>query len=260
VLSPVIVSSPGATERLLVLGAALPGIVSTARMKRELLRRADAVVCLTDHERRLTGRLGLRDGPVTVIGNGVDVVPADELPRPPAELPGEPFALMLGGVSPRKRQREVAAALGGRTPVVIVGGWSGDRAERAAFERDVARTGGIWLGEIADPAAVQAIQRRALCQVLLSEAETQSLAVLEALAVGLPVVVSDIPSHRELHAAHPEAVHLVDTPSATADAVRRVREAPRPRPADVPTWDDVAAELEGVYRGVTARARPAARL
>lgn len=250
VLSPVIVSSPGRVERQLVLGAALPGLMTTARMKRELLVRADAVVCLTAYERDLAKRLGRRAGDVSVIGNGAETLPPEDLPEPPSELPDQPFALLLGGVSERKRQAEILAALAGRLPAVVVGGWAGPPEARPAFERELKRSGGIWLGEIADPGLIQSIQRRALGQVLLSSAETQSLAVLEALAVGLPVVVSDIPSHRELAATHPGLVHVVSGPAAAVEALVGLHGAPRPAPAPVPTWDDVAAALEKVYARV----------
>ena len=255
VLTPVVVASPGPAELALVAGAALPGLVTTARMKRELLRRADAVVCLTAYERRLVGRLGRRGGAVAVVGNGADPVAPELLPEPPAELPDAPFALLLGAVSERKRQREIAAALAGRLPVVVVGGWAGRPACREPFERELAAAGGVWLGELRDGAAIQAIQRRALGQVLLSTAETQSLAVLEALAVALPVIVSDIPSHRELAARHPALVEIAESPAAAADALLALRGRPRPAPAAVPSWDEVASELERVYGEVLASER-----
>ena len=260
VLTPVIVTSPGRVERRLVLGAALPGVMTTARMKRELLVRADVVVCLTAHERGLVQRLGRRGGRTEVIGNGADPVAEDQLPDAPSELPDQPFALLLGAVSERKRQTDILAALGTRLAAVVVGGWAGEPGRREPFEREVGRSGGLWLGEIGDPATIQAIQRIALAQVLLSTAETQSLAVLEALAVGLPVVVSDIPSHRELKARHPDLVHVVDSPEDAVGALLSLRGSPRPSPAAIATWDDVAAQLEKVYGDVlSARSRPTAK-
>ena len=258
VLTPVIVASPGAAERVMLAAAALPGVMTTSRMRRELLRRADAVVCLTEYERRLVRRLGRREEPVVVVPNGADTVAPDLLPPVPGGAPDERFVLMLGAVSPRKRQRELLAALAGRLPVVVAGGWDGPAAERDAFERELGRCGGVWLGEVSDPAEVQAIQRRALAQVLMSTAEAQSLAVLESLAVGLPVVVSDIPSHRELQALHPGLVHLAETPEAAAEALLALRNRPRPAPAPVPSWEEVAARLEPLYREVARRNGPRA--
>jgi glycosyltransferase involved in cell wall biosynthesis len=261
VISPVIVSSPGPTEWALRLATALPGPLTSTRMRRQLLRRADWVVCLTSHEQRLVNALAGLTPASVVVPNGVDLVDPSDLPDLPGSIPDEPFVLLLGGVSTRKRQREVVAALAGRRPVVVIGDWQGTAGEEVAFRTEVERGGGAWLGHVDDPALIQAIQRRAAGQALLSTAETQSLAVLEALAVGLPIVVSDIPSHRELAAAHPGLVTLATDPVTAAAALVALPDRHETRPAPIPTWDDVAGALEKVYVDVLEgprRSTPAA--
>ena len=89
--------------------------------------------------------------------------------------------------------------------------------------------------------------------VHVSRAEVQSLAVIETLAQGTPVVLSDIPSHRELAGRYPEWVRLARDLEEVASRVRELRtRRPDGPPPPVPTWDDVAARLEGVYRSLLA--------
>lgn len=251
VASPVLPIRPKRDERLLHVSARVPGVITTARMRREVLRRADAVVALTNYERGLIERVfGADPSRITVIGNGVD--PADDPPRSPLPegVPDGEFALMVGGVSRRKQQVEVARAMGSQTALVVVGGLVGDAAERAALERELAMTGAVWLGEIRDAWVVRALQRRAGALVLLSGAEAQPLTLLEALSVGTPVVASDLPAHRELRDRYPSWVTLVRSPDDVPGAWRDLAGRPRSEPPLVPTWTDVAEQLLEVYQRV----------
>lgn len=244
VCSPVLPIRPGRDERALRLSARLP-VVTTARMRREVLARADAVVALTEYERGvIVGVFGADPAVVEVIGNGVDPVPDADLPR---GLPKGDFLLMAGTVSPRKRQVDVARAAAGRVPVVVAGGLQGDAGERAALEAGLRSARAVWLGELQDGAQVRALQGAAAALVLLSEAEAQPLAVLEALAAATPVIASDLPAHRELRDRHPGWISLIDGPDqvvgAWADLAGRAR-GPAP---ELDTWDTVAERLVGVY-------------
>ena len=251
VVTSIVVVSPGRTERLMRLAARLPAPLTSVRMKREVLQRAAAVIAATRYESRLlvTG-FGVPPDRVSVIGNGADPIAPEEPSLPPG-VPTEPFVLLVGGVSRRKRQAEVIRALGREAPVVVAGPFLGGTSERREWEAVLRGGGALWLGPV-EPVAIRALQRRALAQVLLSDAEAQSLAVVEALAAGTPVVVSDIPSHRELHDAYPSRVHLVRGARECAAAISSLRAADRPPgpPPAVPTWRDVAARVAEVYRRV----------
>lgn len=242
VVSPVLVVAPG-RERRERLAARLPLASFGPRMRADALRRADLAVALTDHEASLLRALGARR--VEVVPNGVTPV---EATQSPAGTPAEPYVLLLGTVSARKRQADTVRALSGER-VVVAGGFDGSPDERAAFERAVADTGATWLGEVHDPGAVRALLRDARALVHLSKAEGQSLALLEALSEGTPVVVSRLPGNEELAARHPRHVRIVEDEAglrrALADLPARGGEAPR-----IPTWDDVAAQLDGLYRGL----------
>jgi glycosyltransferase involved in cell wall biosynthesis len=246
VLSPVIVASPGLDEAAVVLGARVPGIATHAGLRRRALLRAQVLVAITEYERRVIGRLVGGSPRIAVVANGVDRVE-------PAAHDGGPrgHVLLLGSISERKRQREVVDALVGEPGIVVAGAFAGPPQELPAWEAAVARAEAQWVGPVADPAEVARLERDAAVLVHASRAEVQSLAVIETLAHGTPVVLSDIPSHRELAARYPAWVRLARELGEVAPKVRELRtRRPDGPPPPVPTWDDVAARLEGIYRSL----------
>jgi glycosyltransferase involved in cell wall biosynthesis len=247
VVSPVLPVRPGAEVARLFAATRLPGVVTTARMRRDVMRAADAVIALTEFERRLVGRVfGAPLERTVVVGNGVLPVPSAP---PPIEVGEAPYVLLLGNVSRRKRQADVLAALAGRR-AVVAGALRDEGPEADAFHRAVRAAGAVWLGPVGDPAVVRGLLERAEALVLISAAEAQPLVVLEALSAGTPAVVSDLPAHRELAAAHPGWIELAREPAGVVAALDALAQATRPAPARVPTWRDVAEQLVEVYRRV----------
>lgn len=249
VSSPVIVCSPGATEIKLQIGARLGRIPNVNSMSRDILRAADHVIALTEYERSLVFKLAGKDKPVDVIDNGVDRVdPAEEAI---AESAG-PYVAMLGSISARKRQLDVLRAVGDAFNFVVVGGVEGSETERAEWKSVVGSTGAEWLGEIHDPRLVARTLGDASALVLMSRAEVQSLAVLEALAYGTPVVASAIPSHEELATRFPGWVLTVTKTEQIGPALQQLIDEPPTARPQVPSWDDVAEKIEVVYERVLA--------
>ena len=86
----------------------------------------------------------------------------------------------------------------------------------------------------------------------MSEFETHPLAVIEALALGRPVVVADTSGLSELAAqGHARAVPLDSDPAVVAAAV--LAEAEQPTRSDglvLPSWDDCAAAHHALYESV----------
>ena len=90
--------------------------------------------------------------------------------------------------------------------------------------------------------------------VLLSEYEAHPVAIMEALALGRRVLVTDCSGFREMVDQH--AVTAVP-PNANrqqiAEAViANLGKGPLTRPIRLPTWDDCADRLAGVYQSVLA--------
>jgi glycosyltransferase involved in cell wall biosynthesis len=88
--------------------------------------------------------------------------------------------------------------------------------------------------------------------VLMSEFETHPLAMLEALALGRPVVVADTSGLSELAAeGHARAVPLNCDPAVLAEAVLAEVENPtRAETLLLPSWDDCAAAHHALYESV----------
>jgi glycosyltransferase involved in cell wall biosynthesis len=107
--------------------------------------------------------------------------------------------------------------------------------------------------------ALDELRTNAAAYVMPSRQEGLPLALLEMLWYGMPVIASDIPAVNEVDGAVPEH-RLTRVPPGDAAALGRAIEAlPWPgatgTPGELrwPTWADVAAEVEQVYRRALAR-------
>jgi glycosyltransferase involved in cell wall biosynthesis len=99
---------------------------------------------------------------------------------------------------------------------------------------------------------------RASLAVLLSEWETQPLVALEALSLGVPLVVANEAGLAEL-AAHGAArpVELSARPGTWAAAMHEVITTPPDhRDIAIPSWDNCAQRLAQLYGEVAARQAP----
>ena len=197
---------------------------ATLAWERAAAHRTDLLLCVGESE-ALQGREQGVDGRYAVVRNGVDLDrfrPAGDLDRAAARAAlgvraGAPLAVCVGRLTRQKGQDVLLAAwprVRRRCPdaeLALVGDGDLMPALRSAGVPGVTFAGAVddvrgWL------AAADLV-------VLPSRWEGLSLTVLEALAVGRPVVVSDVPGLAEV--VPPEVGDRVppDDPDALADAL-----------------------------------------
>jgi len=248
------------------------------------IRDADRVVCVSEPwVARVRDEFGVEAG---LVGNGVDAAryrPArDAAERAAAReatgLGGRLAILTVGGIEPRKGSLTLLEAfaaardlLADRRPVLLVAGGATLFDYRDEIDRFHARAAELGLngdlrvlGPVED-AELERLYRAADVFTLPSTKEGYGLAVLEALAAGLPAVVSDLDVFRGFLGDGASAL-LAPAGDAGALAAALVRVAREPDLADRlraggrsvvarHTWARVAEVHEGEYRAFLARRR-----
>jgi glycosyltransferase involved in cell wall biosynthesis len=250
------------------------GVSWHRRMGEYVARNADLVVVPTRAVAdELVGLLpALAGDRVLVVGHGVSdalLVPpedADERARR-LDLPGDGYVLSVATLEPRKGLDVLLAALADPAapplPLLVVGqpGWGGvepgAEAARHGLPSDRLRV----LGRI-DDADLAVVLRRATVLAAPSRAEGFGLPVLEAMAVGTPVVSSDAPALVEVGGGATVVVPR-DSPRQLAEALRAVAEdgdlrhslaqAGRRR-SERYSWDDAARTLWDAYAKLAVEA------
>ena len=106
-------------------------------------------------------------------------------------------------------------------------------------------------------AEMMALLARAAVVVLLSEYESQGIAVMEALSLRRPVLVAATSALQELGEKKlARTVPLTATSEQIAQAVLQQIEDPLiPERLALPTWDDCASQLAEIYRAVAAQSK-----
>ena len=207
-------------------------------------KRADQVIAVSERTKRDAIALyGIRPEKVTVIPHGVD----------PVFSPGDGshggYLLFVGAVQARKSPRaaaEAAAAVG--LPLVVAG-----PEKEPSLVREL-RSGGVDVRGWVDQAELVELYRGAAAALLPSRYEGFGMPVLEAMACGVPVVLSDDAALREV--AGDAGVYAGDgdftgaVRRALADRPRFVR-AGLERAAGF-SWDRTARLTVEVYREALA--------
>lgn len=195
------------------------------------------------------------------IPNGIDDPPVDI--QRPADIP--PYVLFLGSLNPRKNLagalqgfRLYKEQVGGTLHLVVVGAEKSlfrSAAPGAAAADDVR-----FLGYV-DEARKWSLLRGAQALLLPSFLEGFGLPVGEAIKLGTPVVVSDIPVFRELFGAIPVYVSPESPASIAAGLVNVLGSAdagrtdPKQRQAFAShfAWSNAAASYLKLARGIVAQ-------
>ena len=226
------------------------------------LARAAAVVTSSAQEAAHVHGLNPRVRAVDAIGLAPEPALLGAAPRRPARLPRvRGFWLSVGRLNVRKNlgTTVLAALRSGRVspdrPLVVVGEQDGRRpglpgeVEPAVRSGAVVLLGGVAVEELAW------LYRNAEVFLFLSLAEGYGLPPVEALALGCPVVVSDLPVFRETLGRHAVRVDPRDV-DTVATVLREWQAPPRPVRWDAPGWEAPARGLREVVRAtVDAAAR-----
>jgi len=175
--------------------------------------------------------------------------------------PGRYF-LQVSRLVPEKRQLDLIAAFAAAAvpgwKLALVGALDGD-----AYSNSVREAAGdaVVLTGFQSGAALQQLYTHAGGFVLPSSHEGLPIALLEALAYGLPLLASDIPANLEVGLDASNYFPLGDR-EALAHGLRRLAQLPRDdaalsarRISTLRTydWDHIAEQTLGVYRGVVSR-------
>jgi glycosyltransferase-like protein len=250
--------------------------------QRQAILEPDHLIVVSDHWRRvLRHDYGVA---ADVVRNGVDL---ERFSRSPASgrralrarvgAEHRPLFLTVGGIEPRKGSADLIEAMGElrRTltppPVLAVVGGHSFQDYAAYRERVFARADDLGLELGSDVVLLGTVgddelplwYRAADAFVFPSHKEGWGLAVLEAMASGLPVVATDIPVFHEYLLAGQDALMVPPgRPTLLADAMRRLTTDAElrtrlrlagPRVAGRFRWDDTARIHRSVYGRLAQR-------
>jgi rhamnosyl/mannosyltransferase len=225
-------------------------------MLRRVLRAAATVVTFTDEQRlAVASKYGVDPARIAVIPNGVD----DQFFYAGQRvLHAKPRLLFVGRLSVQKNLLLFLRALDGvseQFETTLVG----DGELEAELKQAVGdlRLKNVRFYGRADGARLRGLYRNADLFVLPSEREGMPLVLLEALAMALPVVATDIPGNRDVVVDGQNGILTpLGDPSALRQALlsitndpdryRRMSEASR-RLANRYSWKAVSTEFEQIY-------------
>ncbi len=212
--------------------------------------------------------LGLELPPATVAALATPE-PWGPAARSPEGRPEPPYFVTIGTIEPRKNHllllhiwRDFALRLGPDAPrLLLIGrrGWENenvlDLLDRCTALRGLVEE----VGQVAD-LAVMRLLRGARALLFPSFAEGYGLPLAEALALGTPALVSDIPALREVGGAAPDYLDPLDGPAwaraildyADPRSAARAAQLERLRQWRAPRWADHFELVEDLLERVVA--------
>jgi len=209
---------------------------------------------------------------MTFVPNGVGMPAIDDAADRLDALglaPGK-YLLCVGRLTPEKRQLDLVQAFAAANlpgwKLALVGATDATRHYSREVLDLAGRTPGVVCTGYQSGETLRQLYQHAAAFVLASSHEGLSIAILEALSFGLPVVASDIPGNVAV-GLEASSYYPVGDVAALAERLRAVTAAPatteernarRAFVAEHYSWDEAAAETLVVYR--EAIGQPALRL
>jgi glycosyltransferase involved in cell wall biosynthesis len=240
------------------------------------------------HRRRIATTAALADGiVVNSAATGTELAPflgprAAEVPvaiaplgvsppqveDPPVAL--RPYFVVLGTIEPRKNHllllnlwRQFAGTLGPAAPRLVVVGRRGWENENVLdmLERCSALDGLVREAGMLPDREVASLLRGARALLFPSFAEGFGLPLAEALALGVPVLASDLPALREVGGCVPEYIDPMDGAAwravlldyARADSLARRAQLGRLGQWKPPSWEHHFDQVEALFEAIEAR-------
>ncbi len=259
---PYVLSPRGMLEPAALAHRRIRKRLAWSLIERSTVDRAALLHATSEVEAETLGALHPRP-PIVFVPNGVDLPPAT--PR----VAGEPVVVFLGRLHAIKRLDLLVDAFarlrasGRRAELVIAGPDEGGL--RASLDARVPDAAPFitWPGALDDNGKHELLARAAAL-VLCSDSESFGLSVAEAMAAGVPVVVTRTCPWSDVE-RHGAGFWVEQTPDAIANALMRLLDYPgaaRSMGASGKDlverkyrWDVGAAQMEGHYRRLLAAPR-----
>ena len=228
--------------------------------QRVLLNRADTVATISQTTAALMAKYRLTRRPVRIIANAPQ--PAQE-PRDPA-AGADKTIIYMGSFMPYKNVETMVAGMAGLPGYTLHLLSRITPQRRAELEAVVPAGASVMFHNGVTDAEYDGLLRRATALVSLSKAEGYGLPLVEAMAVGTPVIASDIPIFREVGADAALYVNP-ESPGQFADAVGQLQDDVHwqdmsrrsiARAAEF-SWDESARQLVDAAHEVVAKRRRA---
>ncbi|HSU70893.1 MAG TPA: glycosyltransferase family 1 protein [Micrococcaceae bacterium] len=224
--------------------------------QRLLLNRADMVATISRTTQALIHKYRLTKREVRIVGNAPQ---GDRVPRDSTAAP-EKILLYMGSFMPYKNVETMIRGMAGlpEFELHLLSRVTGER--RAELDRLVPAGARVVFHNGVTDLEYDDLLLRTTALVTLSRAEGYGLPLVEAMALGTPVVVSDTPIFREVGGTAASYVPA-DSPSGFADAVRaledpqvwREHSVASVRQAAAFSWNRSARELMDIAEDITAR-------
>jgi glycosyltransferase involved in cell wall biosynthesis len=250
---PTVVTIHGLDQRRDKWGMAAKSCLSLA--ENVIVNCADHVTVVSEELRRYF--LERHDLRTSFVPNGLPVV--TRLPRGPVlsslGLGDRRYVLFASRLTPEKGCHDLieAHSLLASDVVLVVAGTS-TQLEYETYLRSIAGPNVIFAGHRSG-AELEELYSNAAAFVLPSYLEGMSMALLEAMAHGIPIVASDIPENIRVvgdAAIHFQTRNVAALSTALTQALSQTAEG-RAMPRSWPTWSHVAQGYSSTYKRVTRR-------
>lgn len=229
--------------------------------QRLLLDRADAVATVSRSTAALMAAHRLTRRPVRLVPNAAPAAPVPEATALDRAGTREKILLYMGSAMPYKNVETLVRGMAGLPDYELQLLSRYDPRRRAELEALVPEGARVVFRDGVSEEEYQALLARCTALVTASAAEGYGLPVVEAMAAGTPVVLSDIPIFREIAAS--QCLTDFSAPGALARAVRGLEDPEEYRRrvlaglAEVGrwSWEDSARALVAVVREAAADRR-----